>query len=148
MINSNPFPSHINQLVTQPMACWLDVQYIAIQNYGVGVVALSVIKATLEGAPPSLEILGVAVPVPMNCTPISCAHESRKLCQWYAERQYFRHMMACTFLDSGLNSAVTFVSFDFQELISFRSNYPAYLIFSAYESEVIISSTFYNCHKQ
>ena len=29
---------------------------------------------------------------------------------------YFRHMMACTFLDSGLNSAVAFVSFDFQAL--------------------------------
>ena len=58
MINSNPFPSHINQLVTSNMACWLDVHYIAIQNYGVGVVPLSVIKATLEGGPPSLEILG------------------------------------------------------------------------------------------
>ena len=49
-------------------------------------------------------------------------------------------MMACTFLDSGLNSAVTFVSFDFQELISFRSNYPAYLIFSVYESKVTIGT--------
>ena len=66
MINSNPFPSHINQLVTQPIACWLDVQYIAIQNYGFGVVPLSVIKATLEGGPSFIRNIGG------GC---SCSHE-------------------------------------------------------------------------